>query len=172
MSSFKWKLVALCAVAVAGCRGDSAKPGRVADTTAAGQLVGAWQLTLRLERPLSLSVAGKQLPISVDGSVALLENRAGGLSFDQMSNPTHVGAYTIDLSALGFPPQQAGVVPGAAAQLTRPDSLFIVLNPEGPSRALRLRGTFDGERANGVWMAEALLGGGGTFTMQRGVREH
>jgi hypothetical protein len=145
----------------------------------AERLVGTWQCTLRLERPLSLSTDASKLPRSVVGTVALLETRGGKPSFDQMDAPTHVGVYVIDLGALGFSRSPGGgVIPGLVARTVRKpasaaasvrDSLFVVINPQTPDRSVRLSGTFDGDSASGVWVAESLLGGGGTFTLRRGT---
>jgi hypothetical protein len=177
-SPFGWRAsVALIAwVMLIGCRGES-KRGQVVNEPMSARLVGTWQLTLRLERPMSLSVAGSKLPRTVEGRVALLEDRATNLSFEQLAAPTHLGVYVIDLAALGFPPPSAGAVPILVVRMTqspssseaavRQDSVYIVINPETPRFSLVLTGTFEGDQASGVWVAASLLGGGGSFTLRR-----
>jgi hypothetical protein len=156
------------------CGGDGGGRKRVVDDSLGAGLAGTWEITLRLERPLSLSMEANRLPRSVTGTVALLEDHDGPHSFDQIQQPTHVGVFDVDMDALGFPPHDKGVVPGAAARIVASaigsaprDSVYLVLNPETPDHSLRLSGTFDGTDASGEWIAESFLGGGGTFTLRR-----
>lgn len=171
-------LLALLALLVAlGCGGDSAQRKAAVDEPAGAGLAGTWEITLRLERPLSLSMDAKSLPRSVTGTVALLEDHDGPHSFEQLHGATHVGVYDADLHSLGLPPRDAGIIPGVAARIVmsatrspaagQRDSIYIVINPETPRHSLRLSGTFDGTAASGEWIAESFLGGGGTFTLRR-----
>ncbi|MDB4888325.1 MAG: hypothetical protein JWL61_180 [Gemmatimonadetes bacterium] len=161
-------------LAVLGCSNGSAHTPAI-DESVAGRLVGTWDITFVLERPLSLSTDTRKLPRSVAGTVALLERGAEPLSFEQMSAPTHMGVFHVDLGALGFPPSDAGV-PDLVARVASSqrgnsmqerDSVYIVLNPETPRYAVRLSGRFDANDASGTWIAESFLGGGGTFVMRR-----
>jgi hypothetical protein len=155
-------------LAALGC-GDSAHTPAV-DESLAGRLVGTWDLTLSLERPLSLATDARTLPRRVTGTVALLDAGKEHLSFEGIGAPTHVGVFHVDLGALGFPSRGADGVPDLAARVVaapRRDSVYILFNPETPRYALQLSGTFDATTASGTWSAESFLGGGGTFVMRR-----
>jgi hypothetical protein len=166
----------LALLVVLGCDRGSARTSAI-DESVASRLVGTWNLTLVLERPLSLSTDTKTLPRSVAGTVALLELDGEKLSFEGMSAPTHMGSFRVDLSALGFPPREGGVFPDLVARVVAiphtgaavnvRDSVYIVLNPESPRYSVRLSGTFNADAATGTWIAESFLGGGGTFVMRR-----
>ncbi|MEO5815553.1 MAG: hypothetical protein ABIT20_09770 [Gemmatimonadaceae bacterium] len=160
-----------------GCNRDPAAAHRIVDETLASRLAGTWDIVLTLDRPLSLSTDGRTLPRTAVGTVALLEVGQDPLSFEQMTAPTHMGVYHINLGALDFPPRDDNVMPAlgarviavpsdAAAPAAR-DSLYMLLNPESARYALQLAGTFDRDVASGTWIAESFLGGGGTFTMRR-----
>jgi hypothetical protein len=169
LRSHRFAMASMLALVVGlGC-GDSAKTPAV-DESVAGRLIGTWDLTLSLDRPLSLSTDAHTLPRSVAGTVAFLEASKEHLSFEGLGAPTHMGVYHVDLGALGFPARDADVVPDLAARVVaapRRDSVYILLNPETPRYALRFSGTFDANGASGVWVAESFLGGGGTFVMRR-----
>jgi hypothetical protein len=166
---------ALALLAALGCSNGSAHTQAV-DESVAGRLVGTWDITFVLERPLSLSTDARKLPRSVAGTLALLERGTEPLSFEQMSAPTHMGVFHVDIGALGFPPSETGV-PDLVARVVASsqrstaaqerDSVYIVLNPETPRYAVRLSGRFDAHDATGTWIAESFLGGGGTFVMRR-----
>jgi hypothetical protein len=166
----------LAFLVVLGCDGGSSRTPAIAESLA-GPLVGTWNLTLTLERPLSLSTDTHTLPRTAAGTVALLEVGAEPLSFESMSAPTHMGVVHIDMAALGFPQRDAGVIPDVVARVVAiphrgaatasRDSLYILFDPETPRYSIRLSGTFDANAASGVWIAESFMGGGGTFTMRR-----
>lgn len=157
----------------AGCGGDSSGTGRAIDETVASRLVGTWDLTLSLERPLSLSTDAHTLPRHTTGTVALLEASAEHLSYEGMTGPTHMGVFHVDMSSLGFPARETDGIPDLVARVvdTPPmrgrDSVYMLLNPEMPRYAVQLTGTFDAQGITGVWVAESFLGGGGTFVMRR-----
>jgi hypothetical protein len=175
-SSRRAAVSVLALLVTLGCGSDSAHSPAIDESTAS-RLVGTWDLTLVLERPLSLSTDARTLPRSVDGSVALLEVGAEPLAFEGMSTPTNMGVFHVDLGALGFPSGDAGVIPDLAARVVAiphgagaagaRDSVYVVLNPETPRYSVRLSGTFNADAASGVWIAESFLGGGGTFVMRR-----
>lgn len=160
----------------AGCGGDGSQgKGAMGDAHAAG-LSGVWEVTFRLERPLSLGMDAKRLPRNVSGTVALIEDLDGPHSFEQIDKPTHVGVYNVDMDSLGFPPRDNGIIPSVAARIVlgalksssgSHDSVYMVFNPETPRHALRLTGTFNGTDGSGEWIAESFLGGGGTFIIRR-----
>lgn len=169
-------IITLCALPVLlACAGDSAQQRPATDSSHAGKLSGTWDITLQLERPLSLRTTLGGLPRHVTGSVALLEDRHAERSFASMKEPTHIGVYDIALDSLELPPWDASLVPGLAARVkpsdSGKDSIYIVVNPETPGHMLRLSGVFADNGAQGIWVAESPLGGGGTFTLRRHVVE-
>jgi hypothetical protein len=165
-------IIALCALPILlACADDSGRQRSGIDAAHSGKLTGVWDITLRLERPLSLrTTAG--LPRLVSGSIALLEDRHAERSFSAMRDPTHIGVYDIALDSLDLPPWDRGLVPGVAARIVPStagrDSIQIVVNPETPGHTLRLSGVFADDGVRGTWLAESPLGGGGTFTLRRG----
>ena len=165
-------IITLCALPVLlACAGDSAQQRPATDSSHAGKLSGTWDITLQLERPLSLRTTLGGLPRHVTGSVALLEDRHAERSFASMKEPTHIGVYDIALDSLELPPWDASLVPGLAARVkpsdSGKDSIYIVVNPETPGHMLRLSGVRDGDDVHGIWVAESPLGGGGTFMLRR-----
>lgn len=149
-----------------GCASDTAQYRRPSTITGSARLSGTWDITLRLERPVTLATDAKRLPRSVAGMVVLLEDHDVARSFAEMKHPTHIGVYDIDLDSLELPPWDARALPGIAAH-AGPDSVFLVMNPEMPGHTIRLSGTFAGGQAAGTWAADSPLGGGGTFMLHR-----
>lgn len=164
-------IVGLCVLPILlACSGDGRHQRAAIDPSHAGLLTGTWDITLQLERPMSLRTTAAELPHHVTGSVALLEDRQAERSFAAMKDPTHIGVYDIALDSLELPPWDASVVPGLAARVvpgeSGRDSIYIVVNPETPGHMLRLSGVLAADGAKGVWVAESPLGGGGTFTLR------
>jgi hypothetical protein len=153
------------------CGGDGPQRRQVMDDTSAARLTGTWDITLRLERPMTFSTNPKTLPRNVRGTVAFLEDHDAPASLADLNGPTHTGVYDIDLDSLEMPVWSAGGVHGLVAKigalLARPDSLFLVLNPESPGHFVRLSGVLVDGSGSGTWVAESPLGGGGTFTLRR-----
>jgi hypothetical protein len=164
-----------------GCHGDSAERNRALEKDAARRLVGAWDATLWLERPVTLATARRTLPRSVAGSLAFLEEHYGDYSPDDLRDATHVGVYEIDFRSFGFqvggtdaPPiaiartadRVTTTSPGAAAD-AGPDSVTIVLAPGTSEYPCRLTGVFIADSITGIWTAGQLLGGGGRFSLRR-----
>ena len=111
-------IVTLCVLPILlACSGDGRHQRAAIDPSHAGLLTGTWDITLQLERPMSLRTTAAELPHHVTGSVALLEDRQAERSFAAMKDPTHIGVYDIALDSLELPPWDAGVVPGLAAPL-------------------------------------------------------
>jgi hypothetical protein len=155
------------------CSGDAPQRRHVVDDTSAARLTGTWDITLRLERPMTFSTNPKALPRSVRGTVAFLEDHTAPASLADLDGPTHTGVYDIDLDSLEMPVWNAGGVHGLVAKIgatmARPDSLFLVLNPESPGHFMRLSGVLVDGTGSGTWVADSPLGGGGTFTLRRKV---
>ena len=164
-------IVALCVLTIlSACSGDARQQRAVLDHSHARKLTGSWDITLQLDRPMSLRTTADVLPRHAAGSIALLEDRHAERSFAAMKDPTHIGVYDIALDSLELPPWDASLVPGVAARVvprdSGRDSIYIVVNPETPGHMLRLSGVFADEGASGSWVAESPLGGGGTFTLR------
>lgn len=159
------------ALAMLACGGDS-RNGKELPEAQSARLAGSWDVTLRLERPLTVSTDVSRLPRTVGGTLTLLPNRDPRVSFDQMHDPTHVGVYEIALDSLGFPRREPGFVPSVAARTVAGtsadlDSIHIVMDPETPRRAVHLAGVLQRGEVRGTWVAESFLGGGGTFVLRR-----
>ena len=164
-------IITLCALPILlACAGDTGQQRPATDAAQAAKLTGTWDITLQLNRPLSLRTTGGGLPRHVAGSIALLEDRHAERSFAAMKDPTHIGVYDIALDSLELPPWDVSLVPGLAARVVPSasgrDSIYIVVNPETPGHMLRLSGVFAGDDVKGMWVAESPLGGGGTFTLR------
>ena len=143
----------------------------------AAHLSGTWDLSLRVERPMSLSHTPATPPFTVRGTVMLMATSRHDLSFASMRAPTQIGVYELALDSLGLLEWNAGVIPAVAARAVptsanagMADSVFMVLNPGVPEREIRLTGVFTGEDVRGVWTAASPLGGGGSFVLQRILR--
>ena len=167
---------ALTALAmVCSCSGGTAEKTRDSSVET-DRLEGTWDVSLRLERPMSLSPTAAPPPFTVRGAMTMLANRQTDVSFPSIAQPTQIGVYQLPLSALGLARWEDGEVPGLAAREMRPaagtpgdhpDSIVIVLNPDHSTRLIRLLGVIDGDDIRGVWTAESPLGGGGTFLLRR-----
>ena len=175
MSAFRrnaLRVLSLCALPVLlACLDDARQRRATIDPSHAGLLTGTWDITLQLERPMSLRTTADALPRRVTGSIALLEDRRAERSFAAMKDPTHIGVYDIALDSLELPPWNISLVPGLAGRVvpreSGNDSIYIVVNPETPGHMLRLSGVLvDDGGARGTWIAELPLGGGGTFTLR------
>lgn len=161
----------LCALSILpACSGDGGQRRPATDAAQDAKLTGTWDITLQLDRPLSLRTTAGGLPRHVTGSIAFLEDRHAERSFEAMKDPTHIGVYDIALDSLELPPWDVSLVPGLAARVvpsaSARDSIYIVVNPETPGHMLRLSGVFAGDDVKGMWVAESPLGGGGTFTLR------
>ena len=160
---------------VCSCSGDEAGKSRD-PSAAADRLEGAWDLSLRLERAMSLSPTAAALPFTVRGAVTMMGNRRTDVSFPSIPQPTQIGVYQLALDSLGLARWDENEVPGLVAREARKlanapsdhrDSVVIVLNPGIPTRVIRLLGVIDGDDVRGAWTAESPLGGGGTFLLRR-----
>lgn len=147
-----------------------------AERIGSGRLDGMWELTLRLDRRMSLSSTPATLPFTARGTVTMLANDRSDVSFASMAEPTEIGVYALRLDSLGLPSWQQGEVPTLAARerpsvvrtsVVRGDSILIVLNPGTPARVVRLAGVFADNVIRGEWTAASPLGGGGAFVMRR-----
>lgn len=163
-------------VLMAACGNDAAEREHVLESAPAQHLVGVWDATLKLERPIAIASSRQSLPRSIAGTVSFLESRHEHLTFTQMGTPTHVGVYDLDFRELGFPTSETGDAPlvvartvhraDASASGMHADSVYVVLNPGTSRYALILTGAFSGDSVLGAWTAESFLGGGGVFVLR------
>jgi hypothetical protein len=168
-------MLAICALSA--CDSRMRGTAAVTDEALAGRVNGVWEMTLRIERPMSLSTEATSLPRNVTGVVALVPIRKFRVSFEAMTDPTFSGVYDLDPGALGLATGDGAHVPGLVARVaTRaprasgnaaPDSIHVLLNPETPQHAIRLAGIVSDGAVTGVWVAESPLGGGGTIVWRR-----
>jgi hypothetical protein len=164
-------VVVLMMLAILGCEGDAPPRSQAVDDTSAARLAGTWDITLRLERPMSFSTNLKMLPRSVNGTMAFVEDHHARVSLADLSGLTHTGVYDIRLDSLELPRWNSDRLRAVMARLRSgvapPDSLFLVLNPESPGHFIVLSGELDDGIASGTWVADSPLSGGGTFTLRR-----
>ena len=168
-------LLMLCVASA--CRSNGAERQRAMDDAPARRLVGVWDVTLHLDRALTLTSHAKTVPRDVAGTITLVEDHFGRATYPQMSAPTHAGAYDVDFRIFDFQARDAADAPIAVARTTHDsstslnrthaDSAYIVLNPGTSRYALMLAGAFTGDSIAGVWSVESFLGGGGTFALHR-----
>jgi hypothetical protein len=175
--AFAVATIVLALSLIIGCGRDSSERREELATTPARRLVGIWDATFWLDRPVAPGTAQKP-PRQVSGSMAFLEDHVGSLSPEELSNPTHVGVYDIDFRALGFQPRGPDGMPALVARteasIAAPSAsaptgapVSIVLDPGSTRFPLRLVGTIAGDSVSGTWTAGQSLGGGGRFTLQR-----
>lgn len=159
---------------VAACHGDLEQRRLALAAAPARRLVGVWDATLWLDRPVTLQSDSRTLPRRLSGSLAFLEDHAASVSTDELSDLTHVGVYDIDFRSFGFQLYGSNGFPTAAARTTTrastaagtPDSVWIVLDPGSGRGGLRLAGTFAADSIAGVWTTAQSLGGGGRFSLR------
>lgn len=163
-----------------GCRERSAQQRRALDEEPAKRLVGAWDATLWLERPITLSIGVRTPPESISGTMAFLVDRRGEFLNEALPEATHVGVYDIDLGAFGIRLQDPREVPVliartktrvVAAEARVPDasareSVTIVIDPSDSRYPFQLNGVFTADRITGSWTAGQSLGGGGRFVLR------
>ena len=169
-------LILIAVLATTGCRGEVTPQARAPAASADKTMEGDWDITLRLERPMSFAELGQRIPRSVGGRITLLEEKTGRHGTQGDAMPTFVGVFDIDVAALGLPTDEVRDIPAIvahrspsapAASNERPDSLFLVMNPQSPRHSVQLSGVIAGDRASGTWTVESPLGGGGSFVLQR-----
>ena len=170
---------ALCAatLVITACSGEPHDRVSALDEAPARELVGVWDVTLRLDRPLTLAPIDNGSSREVAGTITLLEDHFGRPSYPQLTVPTHTGAYDVDFRPFGVNVRNSVDAPivvartghdtSGAAALSLADSVFIVLNPGTSRYAVLLVGRLAGDTIAGIWSAESFLGGGGVFVLRR-----
>ena len=171
-SRYRIAFVAGALAATLACAPDETPArARLLDSPAARRLVGAWDVTFRLDVATSVAVRPATAP-PVTGTLVFAEDRYGHTSSRELGEPTHDGVYDVDFGPFGFSSRAAGDVPVAVARVAstpRRESLYVVLSPGTTRLAVQMTGTLDDDSASGEWRAAAFSAGGGAghFTMHR-----
>jgi hypothetical protein len=144
----------------------------------AARLVGAWDVTMILERPLSRLVDTAAIGRSVTGSIAFTENRRGARETHDFGVVTGRGVADLDLHAFSLPfggGEPEGEVVARTAPIATPgatarDSVSLFVQSADGRVTLRLDGQLAADTIAGVWSAEFLRGdASGRFVMRRGA---
>ena len=165
-------MIAVSMAATLACAPDeTAARARLLESHAARRLVGAWDVTFRLDVATSVAVRRATTP-PVTGTLVFAEDRFGHMSSRELGEPTHDGVYDVDFGSFGFSSRAAGDVPVAVARVASAsprESLYVVLSPGTARLAVQMTGMLDDDSATGEWRAAAFSAGGGAghFTMHR-----
>ena len=164
-------VTAICSLAFVfvGCsKTDDSRRERALDAPTARLLVGTWDATFTLDRPLKVT-SDSTRPRSVTGALAFVEARHVAPEIPQLSGATHDVAYDVDFRPFGFDLRDRGAAPPAAARTGERDSVAILFGTGESLFSLRVQGAFVGDSVSGVWTAETPRSGGagGRFSMHR-----
>ena len=156
----------LCAALLAaGC----GRPAESAHPAHPERLNGVW--VAQIQEIYSPRLTGPPAQPKVVGRVTLIPNEGGRLVRGFRGMPTHFGAYSADLDALGLPAGSS--VPSLAVRLTADDSVQIAFDPQEPV-PVRGSGRLRGDSISGVWYMEGgrnVGGAGGTFVLRRAEQD-
>ena len=143
----------------------------------AARLVGAWDVTMILERPLTQLADSAAIGRSVTGSIAFTENRRGAREADDFGVVTGRGVADLDLHAFSLPfggSEPEGEVVARTAPIVAPsaaaarDSVLLLVQSADGRVTVRLDGLLAGDTIAGLWSAEFLRNdAGGRFTLRR-----
>jgi len=162
--TFAMRIMTFFATTTAFACTDQTVVRRLAGTQQAQQLVGLWDVRLRLDRPLTLHTPSAD---TAHAELTLIPNAWVVGTYPEISAPTNYGTYDGDLSAFGFDPRETGQIPVAIATRTGGDSVEVVLAP-GRAESVTLRGRLHGDSVTGTWGASVFhFGCGGRFVMVR-----
>lgn len=170
----RWTVVAVLLLTGAACKRMSSYRLQAVEAAPARRLVGVWNVTFTLD-PAFRVRGGMDRPLR--GTLALIQDHYGGVSYPQLSTPLHYGVYDIDFRRFGFDPRDRGAVPIAVASVstdssdgraTPVDRVHVVLDPGEAQMAITLDGTLAADSAAGTWAVDSrTASGGGTFVMVR-----
>jgi hypothetical protein len=147
----------------------------------AKRLIGAWDVTLVLERSITPLDDARDLERSVPGTIAFTENRGSELEVTDFGVVTHKGVYDLDLTSFRLPAADDGRFPYAIARTTAlrstqerlasvggDDSVSVALSPGDSHLSIRLTGLLTGDTIAGAWIAEFVRSqASGRFVMRR-----
>ena len=163
------------------CRQRDDARERALEEPPARRLVGAWDARFRADQPPDSERAGGRGGRSgeAQGTIALVED-GQATSCPDLPLALHAGTYDVDFRPLGFEVRDPGEPPTAAATTRTTldgarsdDSVIVVLAPQSSgragTRAVVLRGRFDGDSIIGRWQAGGIapFGTHGTFVLRR-----
>jgi hypothetical protein len=152
-----------------GCsRTDDTRRERALEAPTARLLVGTWDATFTLDRPLTVR-SDSTRPVAVTGVLAFVEAHHVAPEIPQLSGSTHDVAYDVDFRPFGFDLGGRGAAPIAVARTSERDSVAILFGADESLFSLRVQGAFIGDSVSGVWTAESprSAGAGGRFSMHR-----
>jgi hypothetical protein len=169
-------MLALVIVAVACGEGRSANTSD--EDPVAGKLVGAWDATMKVERPYALQFGASEVT-AICGTIGLIENRTRNASAEEVVSAAQIGVYDLPLSQIGLEWNVKAPFPTAIASTRRAgsyrspasgsDSVRMVLNPGSEERII-LSGRYEPNGIEGTWTAQSARGAAnGTFSMRRHV---
>ena len=171
-----------CALASAACYGsEHADRKGVLERSDARRLIGAWDITLILERSITPLDDSRGVERAVVGTIAFTENRSSDLEAPDFGVVTHKGVYDLDLTSFRLPPANDARIQVAVARtavvrsaqeniagLDGEDSVFVALNPGDSHLSMRLAGLLAGDTISGDWVAEFVRSqASGRFVMRR-----
>ena len=168
MRRTRWEIVGLwCGAVAVGCSGGGSHDGPTVDEQTARRLVGAWDATFLLDRPLTVPTDSVR-PLPVVGVLAFVEDRSGQRDLPRLAGTTHSVAYDLDFRPFGFDLRDRGMPPVSAARTSVRDSVDIVFGAGDSFFSLRAQGAFTGDSLAGTWSVESpRAGAGGRFSMHR-----
>jgi hypothetical protein len=151
-----------------GCsRTDDTRRERAMDAPTARLLVGTWDATFTLDRPLTVT-SDSTRPPPVVGVLAFVEAHHAAPEIPLLAGSTHDVAYDVDFRPFGFDLRDRGASPVAVARTSEKDSVAMLFGNGESLFSLRVQGAFIGDSASGVWTAESpRAGAGGRFSMHR-----
>jgi hypothetical protein len=167
------------ALVVLGCNHATDDREELLSRSNAARLVGAWDVTMVLERPISRLVDSVGVGRSVTGSIAFTENRRGAREAEGFGVVTGRGVADLDLHPFSLPfgggEAEGEVVARMAPIVTRGvksarDSVSLLVQSADGRVTVRLDGQLAADTIAGVWSAEFLRSdASGRFIMKRSV---
>jgi hypothetical protein len=180
VSAYRRACAAALLVAAIGCHhADVEDRDRILSHADAARLVGAWNVTIVLERPLTI-LADTSAIRPVTGSIAFTENRQGDLEVESFGLVTHLGVSDLDLHSFSLPlghDDRERLVIARTAPIVRvrgtgtsvaKDSVSILIQTADEQLNVILAGILTGDTVVGRWTAEHLRNeAAGRFVMSR-----
>jgi hypothetical protein len=143
----------------------------------AARLVGAWDVTMVLEHPLTQLADSARIGQPVTGSIAFTENRRGAREADGFGVVTGRGVADLDLHPFSLPfggGEPEGEVVARTARIVTPgakgarDSVSLFVQSADGRVTVRLDGQLAADTIAGLWSAEFLRNdASGRFVMKR-----
>lgn len=166
--AFRGSVFVLVAAMLMACNDRSALD-RQAQAPRTRRLIGTWDASFHLERPLVIGSDSGSMKQHVQGELAFLANRSVNRAYPTMKSPSAYGAFDVDFTPFGFDARSDDETPVAAAGWLSTDSLEIILGDPHSDITVRMRGLVTGDSIAGSWrvLVSRTGGGGGRFVMVR-----